>query len=556
MLAVGGALVAPPAVAGSPVPSFAAHGTQASGERSDTVAPATAPPLRFVSYNICGNVCRSAPYDNQRRIDTVVAQAGVTTWDADQIFLQEVCRPQYDAVLARLRGLGYRGLFSRTVLGRPGVCGDADYGNAVLVRGEVLDSLDLDLTVGGEKEPIRVPCLKSTTQHRPNWACSVHLYWDDGTLAVPEANRLAARARSWEDQGIPVVLGGDFNHSPRSSTLTRFYDRTMGDGAMGRFLEADQDDRDFFDPAACTVGVTRSCRSGEATVPALKKKLDYVFFSAADFKNPAADVRPLDTPVSDHRMLRAAAAWSDCGPYEPGRGTYFRLDASGALFRIPGEGDGTFSGPCKVGSNWQDTRHAVRLPGSDVLLTVDTAGRLWRNSPDATGAYRESTRTRTATGWQGYDALVAPGDTTGNGRHDLITRDTAGQLWLHAGRADGTYAAPVRIGTGWQIYTAVVAPGDLSGDGRPDLLARDRAGVLWLYRAAGAGAFASRVRVGTGWNTYNALVPPGDVNGDGSPDLLARDGAGVLWLHRGDGSGSYRPRTRIGGGYPAGEVMF
>ncbi|MCX4781720.1 FG-GAP-like repeat-containing protein [Streptomyces sp. NBC_01264] len=558
LLVAGGTSAAVPASAtdGSPV-----HGVvrdrPGSARPADTVTPGSAPPLRFVSYNICGNSCGSASYDNQRRIDTIVAQAAVTTWNADQIFLQEVCRPQYDAVLARLRGLGYRGLFSRTVLGRPGICGNADYGNAVFVKGEVQESLDLDLTVGGEKEPIRVPCLKSTTQYRTNWACSVHLYWDDGTLAVPEADRLAARARSWEDQGIPVVLGGDFNHSPRSSTLTRFYDRAMGDGARGDFAEADQSDADFFDPAACTPGVTPACRSGEATVPGLNKKLDYLFLTAADFKDPAADVRPRDTLVSDHRMLRGAAAWADCGRLDAGRAAFFRRDAAGALFRITGNGAGTFADACKVGTGWQIMRHVVRPPQTDVLLGVDAAGDLWRYPADAAGSYSGSTRTRVGGGWQGYDAVLAPGDITGDGFSDLLGRDAAGALWLHAGRADGTtYAARVRTGTGWQTYSALVAPGDFSGDGLPDLLARDRSGVLWLFRGDGRGGFGPRTRAGSGWNIYNALTAPGDVDGDGRSDLLARDGSGVLWSYRGDGAGSYRPRVRVGAGYPAGELLL
>ncbi|MCB5164696.1 FG-GAP-like repeat-containing protein [Streptomyces bambusae] len=557
LMAAGGAsAAAAPAEAGGPVDTTAADGSR-SARPADTVTAGDAPPLRFVSYNICGNSCGAASYDSGRRIDTIVAQAGAATWNADQIFLQEVCRPQYDAVLTRLGRLGYRGLFSRTVLGRPGVCGNADYGNAVFVRGEVQESLDLDLTVGGEKEPIRVPCLRNTVQYRTNWACSVHLYWDDGTLAGPEADRLAARARSWEDQGVPVVLGGDFNHSPRSSTMTRFYDRAVGDGAMGRFVEADQSDADFFDPAACTPGVTEACRSGEATVPSLKKKLDYVFLTAAHFTTPAADVRPLDLLVSDHRMVRGAAAWSDCGPLDVRRAAFFRRNAAGSLFRITADGNGTFAGPCKVGAGWQAMRHVVRPPQSEVLLAVDGAGDLWRYPADAAGAYAGATRIRVGSGWQGYDAVLAPGDTTGDGRPDLLGRDTAGGMWLHAGRADGTtYAAPVRTGTGWQTYGALVAPGDFSGDGRPDLLARDRAGVLWLFRGTGAGGFAPRARAGSGWNIYNALSAPGDADGDGRRDLLARDGSGVLWLYPGDGTGSYRPRSRVGTGYPAGELLL
>ncbi|MFG2873658.1 FG-GAP-like repeat-containing protein [Streptomyces sp. NPDC048337] len=521
---------------------------------ADTVTPAAAPPLRFISYNICGNVCGAPPYDNQRRVDSIVAQAGVTSWNADQIFLQEVCRPQYDSLAAELRTRGFRGLFSRTVLGRPGICGNADYGNAVIVRGQITQTLDLDLTVGGEKEPIRVPCVQSTLQYRPTWSCSVHLYWDNGTLAVPEAERLAARARTWEEAGTPVVLGGDFNHSPRSSTLSRFYDTSINDGAFGRFIESDETDAQFFDPAACTPGITLRCRSGEATVDG--KKLDYVFLGTRDFSTPKADLLPLDMRVSDHRMLRAAAAWSDCGPLDPARGAAFRREASGALFRQAGQDNGTLAAPCKAGEGWSRMRQVVRLPGTADLAAVDTDGTLWRYGQDGQGRYSDALRVRAATGWQRYDKLVAPGDVTGDGRHDLITRDTFGVLWLHRGTGDGAYAAPVRIGSGWGVYDALLSPGDFSGDGLPDLLARDGAGNLYLHRGTGAGGFAPRTRIGTGWGIYTALVPPGDLNRDARADLLGRDGAGNLYLYRGTGTGSYLPRVRVGTGYPAGELMF
>ncbi|MFC9294052.1 FG-GAP-like repeat-containing protein [Streptomyces sp. NPDC057011] len=521
---------------------------------ADTVSPSTAPPLRFISYNICGNVCAAPPFDNQRRVDSVVAQAAATSWNADQIFLQEVCRPQYDSIADRLRARGFRGLFSRTVLGRPGICGNADYGNAVFVRGQITQTLDLDLTVGGEKEPIRVPCVESTLQYRRTWSCSVHLYWDNGTLAVPEADRLAARARTWEDAGTPVVLGGDFNHSPRSATLSRFYDSGINDGAFGRFIESDETDAQFFDPAACTPGITLRCRSGQATVGG--KKLDYVFLGARDFRTPKADLPPVDMAVSDHRMLRAAADWSDCGPLDPARGAAFRRDASGAVFRQAGQANGTLAAPCRVGTGWSRLRQVVRLPGTTQLAALDTDGSLWRYTQDDEGRYPDTQRVRAATGWQRYDTLVAPGDITGDGPHDLITRDTSGVLWLHPGSGDGTFAAPVRIGSGWGVYDALLSPGDFSGDGRPDLLARDGAGDLYLHRGTGAGGFAPRTRIGTGWGTYTALAPPGDVNGDGRADLLGRDRSGNLYLYRGTGAGGYQPRVRIGTGYPAGELLF
>ncbi|MEV7417935.1 FG-GAP-like repeat-containing protein [Streptomyces sp. NPDC089919] len=539
---------------GSVTLALAAALVPAGAAQADTVSASTAPPLRFVSYNICGNMCTGAGYDNAKRIDTIAAQASVGTWNADQIFLQEVCRPQYDELLARLAPLGFAGHYTPTITGKSSVCGGADYGNAVLVKGPVTATADLDLTVGGEAEPIKIPCVRNWVQSRLNWACSVHLYWDSGTLAVPEAQKLAAQAKTWQDQGIPVVLGGDFNHSPRTATLNAFYDKGIGDSAEGGFLEADETDADAFDPAACTTGTQTRCRSGETTRE--DKKLDYAFFSRAHFKTPKGDVLPVDPAVSDHRMLRGAASWSDCGTFAPATGALFRRDSSGAVFRYTGKGDGTLAGACKTGTGWNAVRQVVRAPRATTLAAVDASGVLWHYPADASGSYSGATRVQAGTGWGGYDRIIAPGDYTGDGRADLITRDTAGALWLHAGTGANTYAAPTRIGTGWGGYDTLLSPGDFTGDGEPDLLAGDAAGDLWLFKGDGKGGQAARVRIGTNWDIYSALVSPGDLNGDGRADLLGRDAAGDLYFYKGDGAGGYAARTRIGSGYPAGELLF
>ncbi|MET9296770.1 FG-GAP-like repeat-containing protein [Streptomyces sp. NPDC003077] len=541
------------ATAGSALAMAAGAVLTAPAAQADTVTAGTAPPLRFASYNICGNMCPDAKgYDNQRRIDTIVKEAAPGTWGADQLFLQEVCRPQYDEVLKRLAPLGFHGLYAATLSGKPDVCAGADYGVAVLVKGPVSETKVLDLTAGGEAEPIKVPCVKNYIQSRANWACSVHLYWRDAELRDAEARALAAQATAWEDAGVPVVLAGDFNGQPRDASLSHFYDTSISDGGKGTFLEADETDKDHFPSSVCPPSRSR-CRSGEPTFG--QEKIDYVFLSAPHFKGVQADALPLDTAVSDHRLLRGAAYWDDCGPLAPWTGTVFRRDAAGGLFRYAGRSDGTVTGACKVGSGWTMMRLAAH--DGNTVLAVDGSGTLWRYPADLdTGTYTGSTRMRAADGWGPMDALLTPGDFSGDGRADLIGRDKAGDLWLYKGDGKGAYAAPVKIGNGWQIYTALLSPGDFSGDGRADLIGRDKAGDLWLYKGDGKGGYAPRVKIGSGWQAYTALTAPGDLDGDGRADLVGRDAAGDLWAYRGDGKGGYAARQKVGSGYPAGELMF
>ncbi|UNO41737.1 endonuclease/exonuclease/phosphatase family protein [Streptomyces sp. MST-110588] len=282
---------------------------------ADTVPPESAPPLRFVSYNICGNMCVNAPYDNQQRIDSVVDQAKSSGWKADQIFLQEVCRPQFNVIADRLRPMGLQGRFTPTISGNDSVCGGSQYGVAIFVKGRISEYQVLDLTQGGEAEPITVPCVKSTTQGRLNWACSVHLYWRDAKLNVAEARQLAAQVKVWRDQGTPVVLGGDFNRTPRTDALSEFYSAGIDDGGVGAFVEADETDKEHFNREVCDPSVKSRCRSGAPTIGSAatndEMKIDYLFFDEKHFRNVKGDVLPEDPQVSDHRMIRGAAAWAN-----------------------------------------------------------------------------------------------------------------------------------------------------------------------------------------------------------------------------------------------------
>jgi sugar lactone lactonase YvrE len=93
--------------------------------------------------------------------------------------------------------------------------------------------------------------------------------------------------------------------------------------------------------------------------------------------------------------------------------------------------------------------------------------------------------------------------------------------------------------------TAIVGVGDFTGDGKPDLLARDSAGTMWLYAGNGKGGAANGVQFGTGWNIMTNIVGVGDMTGDGHPDLLATDNSGNTWLYAGNGKGGAADGVRV-----------
>ncbi|GGP89267.1 FG-GAP-like repeat-containing protein [Streptomyces roseolilacinus] len=182
---------------------------------------------------------------------------------------------------------------------------------------------------------------------------------------------------------------------------------------------------------------------------------------------------------------------------------------------------------------------------ADVLVR-DKAGRLWFLPGDGTGKLVGSS------GWNVFNGLVRHGDFSGDGREDVIARETAtGKLWLYPGTGTGTLGARKLIGNGgWNAMSRLVGYGDLSDDGRTDLLAVEKStGKLWLYPGTGSGTPGARKLIGNGgWNAVNAMVGAGDMNGDGRPDLIAREpSTGKLWLYPGR-TGSLGARVLVGSG--------
>ncbi|SEC76377.1 VCBS repeat-containing protein [Streptomyces sp. TLI_105] len=156
------------------------------------------------------------------------------------------------------------------------------------------------------------------------------------------------------------------------------------------------------------------------------------------------------------------------------------------------------------------------------FVARDTTGVLWSFLGKGDGTFVN--RTRVGAGWGAYNKIAAGSDLTSDGRPDLVAVDGAGALWLH--KATGNWAAPyatrVKLApSGFNAYNQITAVGNIAGGPAGDLLARDTAGVLWLFAGKGDGTFAPRTRVGAGWGAYKQLVGAGDINRDGIPDLVA-----------------------------------
>lgn len=228
-------------------------------------------------------------------------------------------------------------------------------------------------------------------------------------------------------------------------------------------------------------------------------------------------------------------------------------NTSGAFFLYRGDGTGGWRNPAAVavGSGWNGMS-AILSPGDfdgdgrNDVLARDSSGLLWLYRGDgASGWYP---RIQVGSGWNGMTTMIAVHDFNGDGKADVAAVDTAGALWLYPGDGRGGWLPRQLIGSGWGGMTAIVGIVDFDGDGQADLLARDTQGRLWLYGHT-AGGFKAPAVVGTGWNGITAIASVGDFDGDGHADVLGRTGTGALVLYPGNGRSGWGTARQVGAGW-------
>ncbi|MGW1712151.1 FG-GAP-like repeat-containing protein [Streptomyces sp. NPDC002156] len=141
----------------------------------------------------------------------------------------------------------------------------------------------------------------------------------------------------------------------------------------------------------------------------------------------------------------------------------------------------------------------------DLVARQASTGDVFLFKGTATG--KLSARVKVGARWTGYKKIVGVGDLNGDGRGDLVAQDKSNELWRFDGTGTGAFKARVKIANDWGTpYNVVVGVGDFTGDGRADLVSRDTAGNVWRNNGTGKGTFGPRTRIATGWQGYKAVM--------------------------------------------------
>jgi hypothetical protein len=143
-----------------------------------------------------------------------------------------------------------------------------------------------------------------------------------------------------------------------------------------------------------------------------------------------------------------------------------------------------------------------------------------------------------------WNVLDSQGDYNGDGKNDLLVRNTDGTtlMWLMNGSQ--TSSSTTMLGAG--AWTVVGGHGDYNGDGKSDLLVKHTDGTTLMWLMNGSQTSSSSTLLGAGaWSIGDGKS---DYNGDGQTDLLVRntDGTTLMWHMNGSQVSSGTPLLGAG----------
>jgi N-acetylmuramoyl-L-alanine amidase/FG-GAP-like repeat len=168
--------------------------------------------------------------------------------------------------------------------------------------------------------------------------------------------------------------------------------------------------------------------------------------------------------------------------------------SDGVLLAARGLGTGRFGAPFAIGSGWHlatmvSAAGDYTRDGVPDLLVRMSSGEARLYSLDR--SFRFTWQVYLETGWNAYVDAAGVGSMNADFNGDLVAlRASDGALLLYRGSGPGSTTDFIVLRSGQRDLAQIVGMGDLNGDGPHDILARDTKGNLWLYTGNGGGGLS------------------------------------------------------------------